>query len=176
MRDMCSLGLDFFYRNQNSDSVREVIQPNSNFGVLTDVENAKDGLAAYLHTFLEIWNDELAPDGEFTWRVLSPPSHAPLLAVCFQTRYKKNPLPKNANNATETWQGLLSKLEKDSLLKADTSRIFIDTFYRHVTDHEILFIKRNERRFWTCTAAREDAESSLIHLMNVEDAVSGGKR
>jgi hypothetical protein len=45
-----------------------------------------------------------------------------------------------------------------------------------VTDREILFIKRNERRFWTSTAAREDAESALTHLMNVEDALSGEKR
>jgi hypothetical protein len=52
--------------------------------------------------------------------------------------------------------------------------MFIDTFFRYVSDREILFIKRNERRFWTCTAAREDAESSLTHLMNLEEGVPGG--
>jgi hypothetical protein len=59
---------------------------------------------------------------------------------------------------------------------ADSSRIFIDTFFRGVSECEILFIKRNERRFWTRTAAREDAESALTYLMNREDVAQDGKR
>jgi len=176
VREMSLVGLDLFYRHQSSDAVSEVVRPNSSFGVLTDVEQADNGLAAYLRTFLEIWNDELAPDGEFTWRIFSPPSHAPLLAVAFTTRYKKDSLKKTAAGEDETWQKLLAKLEKTSLINGGTSRIFIDTFFRYVTDREILFIKRNERRFWTCTAAREDAESALTHLMNLEDTISEGKR
>jgi hypothetical protein len=176
VRDMCSSGLDLFYRHQNSDAVREVVRPNSSFGVLTDVEQAKNGLAAYLRTFLEAWNNELGPDGEFSWRIVSPPSNAPLLAVCFTTRYKRDPLPKSSGNEAEAWHKLLAKLARNSLTRADASRIYIDTFSRHVTDREILFIKRNERRFWTSTAAREDAESALTHLMNLEEAASGGKR
>jgi hypothetical protein len=64
-------------------------------------------------------------------------------------------------------------LNQDSLVHAATSRIFVDTFFRYVSDREILFIKRNERRFWTRTAAREDAESALTHLMNLEDGAPG---
>jgi hypothetical protein len=74
------------------------------------------------------------------------------------------------------WRNLLAKLEKDSLVPAGSSRIFIDTFFRHVSNHEILFIKRNERRFWTRTAAREDAESALTRLMNLEEVAPGGCR
>jgi len=133
-------------------------------------------LAAYLRTFLEVWNGELSPDGEFTWNILSPPSRAPLLAVCFTTQYKKNPLPKPTEDDANAWSKLLKGLGKDSLVPANNSRIFIDTFFRHVSDREVLFIKRNERRFWTRTAAREDAESALTHLMNSEDIASGGKR
>jgi hypothetical protein len=58
----------------------------------------------------------------------------------------------------------------------NSSRIFIDTFFRAVSEHEILFIKRNERRFWTRTAAREDAESALTQLINLEDVAQDGKR
>src|SRR3984893_11567404 len=70
-----------------------------------------------------------------------------------------------------------SLIERPTLLRitaptprpgARSSRIFIDTFFRHVGNQEILFIKRNEQRFWTRTAAREDAESTLTHLMHQE--------
>ena len=52
-------------------------------------------------------------------------------------------------------------------------RFFIDTFFRYVGDREIIFIKRNEQRFWTRTAAREDVELALTYLLNREDAALG---
>ena len=94
----------------------------------------------------------------------------------FTTRYKKDPVPNFLGNDADSWDNLFAKLEKDSLLPAGSSRVFIDTFFRHVSEREILFIKRNERRFWTRTAAREDAESALTYLMNLEELPPGGGR
>jgi hypothetical protein len=176
VREMCSIGLDLFYRHQKSDALREIVRPTRGFGTLPDLAQADDGLAAYLRTFLEVWNGELRPDGEFAWRILSPPSRAPLLAVCFTTHYKKNPLPKPTEDDGEVWRKLLTRLEEDSFIHASSSRIFIDTFFRHVSDREVLLIKRNERRFWTRTAAREDAQSTLAYLMNLENTSQGGKQ
>jgi hypothetical protein len=173
--EMCSVGLDLFYRHQESDAVLEIISPIKSFGRLSDVVQAEDGLAAYLRTFLEVCNVQLDPDGEFAWRILSPPSHAPLLAVHFTTHYKRNALPKPREDDAEAWRTLLTRLETDSLTHANSSRIFIDTFFRYISDREVLFIKRSERRFWTRTAAREDAESALVYWMNSEDAAQGGK-
>jgi hypothetical protein len=108
--------------------------------------------------------------------VLSPPSGAPLLAVSFTTRYMQDASPAAlSDTGAEAWSNVLAHLQQDSLVHGGSSRIFIDTFFRYVGDREILFIKRNERRFWTRTAAREDAESALAHLMNVEDVASGGQ-
>jgi N-6 DNA Methylase len=173
--EMCSVGLDLFYRNQKSDALQEALRPDGNIGVLEDVKDAKDGLAAYLRTFLEVWNNELEPDCEFVWHVVSPSSRAPLLMIQFIAKYKKNALTRPADGEAEEWHKILTRLEKDSRVRADSARIFIDTFFRYVSDHEILFIKRNEQRFWTHTAAREDAESALTNLMNLEDAAKGGK-
>ena len=47
------------------------------------------------------------------------------------------------------------------------SQIYTDTFFNYVGADEIVFIKRNEQRFWTDSAAYEDVESSLTHLMNI---------
>src|ERR1019366_562478 len=124
------------------------MQPVRSDGTLSDLSQAENGLSAYLRTFLEVWNAELAPDGEFAWHVLSPPSRAPLLAVCFTTRYKRDQrLVESPDHDPAAWSDVLSDLQQRSLVHAGTSRIFIDTFFRHVSDREILFIKRNERRF-----------------------------
>jgi hypothetical protein len=169
--EMCAVGLDLFYRNQKSDALREVVHPVNNIGTMADVSWADEGLSAYLRVFLECWNSELAPNGELVWRVLSPPSHAPLLAVSFATHYKTQPLPVVAKSEAQAWREALATLEQPSRVPVNSSRIFVDTFFRHVGDREILFIKRNERRFWTRTAAREDAESTLTYLMNLEDVI-----
>jgi Eco57I restriction-modification methylase len=167
VQEMCTIGLDLFYQNQKSQAVNETARPDRSTGGLADVSNAKIGLPAYLRVFLESWRRELGADGELVWQVLSPPSGAPLLAVSFVVADDKaSPLPTVSNGDAEAWRKVLAKLDRSSHIPAGSSRIFIDTFFRHVGDHEILFIKRNEQRFWTRTAAREDVESTLTFLMN----------
>lgn len=176
--EMCMIGLDLFYRNQKSDAVKEVGRPALSAGVLADVANAKAGLPAYLRVFLESWKRELGADGELAWQVLSPSSRAPLLAVSFTmhevTRETNAPVP--VRNDGEDWRSVVTKLDRLSRVPAAGKRIFIDTFFRHVGDREILFIKRNEQRFWTRTAAREDAESTLTYLMNQVRISASGDR
>jgi hypothetical protein len=41
---------------------------------------------------------------------------------------------------------------------------------RAVTEHDIIVIKRNERRLWTRTAAREDAEATLFQVIKKQQA------
>ena len=168
VREMCMVGLDLFYLNHESDAVMEVVRLARNSGTIADVAQAEDGLAAYLRVFLEWWNAELAPDGEFAWRVLSPPSGAPLLAVSFETRYPGNASAPfdTANDAA--WQEVLEKLAKYAHVSAGSSRIFTDTFFRVATEREILIVKRNERRFWTKSAAREDAEAATVSAMRLQ--------
>ena len=174
MCEFCTIGLDLFYRSLSSEALAEVVRPDRSVGTLPDVSDANAGLAAYLRVFLESWKRELGTDGELVWRVLSPPSRAPLLAVSFGIYDKMAPLPNGGEQ--EEWRNVLVKLEQASLVPAGGSRIFIDTFFRYVGDQELLFVKRNEQRFWSRTAAREDAESALTYLMNHDHiALSGGR-
>ncbi len=174
VHEMCTVGLDLFYRNQKSDALRTVTLPPRNFGSLPELSGEPGGLSAYLKCFLERWKIELAVDEDLGWRVLSPPSGAPLLGVAFEPRNTYATPFGERNNEQETWRALLARLATLSRIPADTSRFFIDTFFRYVSDREILFIKRNEQRFWTRTAAREDVESVLTHLMNREEVTFGG--
>ncbi len=169
VREMCSLGLDFFYRNQKSDAVEALAPPPRSWGTHTDVAHSDSGLGSYLRIFLQVWNAELEPDGELAWRVLSPPSGAPLLAVSFVTRFKNKPVAPPSDGDAEAWRKLLKKLDKDTRLLTGSSSVFTDTFFRLIGEREMVFIKRNEARFWTRTAAREDAEAALVRLMQDEE-------
>ena len=171
--ELCTGGLDLFYRKKNSAAAGEVARPDRSVGTLAAVSNARAGLPAYLRVFLESWKRELGSDGELAWRVLSPPSRAPLLAVAFSIYDKNAPLASDGDE--EEWRKVLAKLERWSQIPTGGARICVDTFFRYVGDQELLFVKRNEHRFWSRTAAREDAESALTYLMNHDHiALSGG--
>ena len=174
VEELCTVGLDLFYRNKNSEAVRYADRPDRNVGTLADVSNAKTGVPGYLRVFLESWKRELGSDGQLAWRVLSPPSQAPLLAVSFSICDENAPPPSGGDK--EEWRKVLAKLERSSQVPNGSSRIFLDTFFRYVGDQELLFVKRNERRFWSRTAAREDVESALTYLMNQDHIFSGGGR
>ena len=170
VREMCSLGLDLFYRDHESDAAKPLAPLARSWGTYQNVAQANSGMGAYLRTFLQVWNSELEPDGELAWRVLSPPSGAPLLAVSLTTRFKKEPVAAPSDTDAEAWAQVLEKLEEDTRIPAGSSAIFIDTFFRVIGEREMLFIKRNETRFWTRTAAREDAEAAMVVLMQKEQA------
>lgn len=161
--DMCETGLEFFYRHSQSHAVQPVeAYPSQIQGIIQDLPQRRDierGLEGYLYAFLDMWNDELEPDGEFRWRIIRPTKN-PMLAVVFTTQNKGSSLPE-LTSSDEEWTTVLDKVDK--LSKHCISRnIYLDGIIRRVTDTEIFIIKRNERRLWTRSLAREDAEATLL--------------
>jgi len=90
--------------------------------------------------------------------------------MSFTAHYKSDAVSQLGKDDTQAWREVLATLDRVSLGQVERSKIFVDSFFRYVSDTEILFIKRNERRFWSRTAAREDAESALTFLMNSQSA------
>jgi hypothetical protein len=166
--DEAVFDLNLFYENQKSAALKPVLLPHKSAGRLTDVQQAWKGLPSYLRTFLGSWGGNLNDDTEFVWRVLSPPSGAPLLAISFCTHFKSDEVSA-LDDLPLDWSAALAKLDGSSIVPMNSSRLFVDTFFRYISETEIIFIKRNEQRFWTKTAAREDAESAQTYLMNLAD-------
>lgn len=169
--DMCETGLEFFYRHSQSHAVQPVeTYPTQTQGTIRDLSQQRDierGLEGYLYAFLDMWNDELEPDGEFRWQIVYPP-HSPMLAVVLTTQYKGSALPQVTTPAKE-WPNVLEKIEKASNQKI-SQNIYLDGIVRKASDTEIFIIKRNERRLWTRSIAREDAEATLLQAIQLQKA------
>ena len=171
--EFCTVGLDLFYRNQKSAAVAEVIPPARDNGTSADLAGTESGLSAYLRTFLESWNQMVNEDIDLVWRVIRPPSRAPLLAVYFAT-YDEMRTSRDVG-VPRQWSNVLARLARASQTPAGSSHMLVDTFFRYVGDHDLLFVKRNEQRFWSRTAAREDAESTITYLMNQDEDSLGDR-
>lgn len=169
--DMCHIGLEFFYRHSKSQAVQKVeAHPKEAQGTIVDLPQRREverGVEGYLYAFLDMWNDEF-DDGELRWRVIQPKNN-PMLAVLFVTQWEGAPLPEIESSDDEEWERILLRCAEAS--RQPISRnIYIDGLVRIVTDTEIFIIKRNERRLWTRSQAREDAEATILQAMYLQEA------
>ena len=176
--DTCTIGLDFFYNGVKSAAIQKVESfPDRSQGLvenLTDESESQKGLEGYLHAFLQTWNRELQPDGEFFWRLIRP-AKIPMTAVVFTTKVKGIPLPDISVTDDEEWEEILDRCGK-TLLQPVSRNVYVDGMVRSVSDTEIIIIKRNERRLWTRSLAREDAEATLLQAIRLQEIAAGGNR
>ncbi|HUU83792.1 MAG TPA: N-6 DNA methylase [Phycisphaerae bacterium] len=177
VRDMCDIGLDLYYNHEGSDAAKPVVpdRPKQRAGTVSDLPTDEQGLEGYLRAFLGMWNREVQPDGEFRWQVIRPATNAPLLGVVFSTQYKDSPLPPLTDSDEAEWSSLLHRLNEGILTNWERSRFYIDGLVREVTDTDCIIIKRNERRHWTRSAAREDAEAALLQALRLQQATRGAR-
>ena len=160
-----------------SDAAKPLVpgRPGKSDATVVDLPRNERGLEGYLEVFLEAWNRELEPNGEVRWQVIRPSEDAPLLGVVFSTQYKATPLAPVADSDAAEWAKLLRRLDRGLLTSWQQSRFYIDGLVRVVTDTDCIIIKRNERRHWTRSAAREDAEVALLQALQLQQATRGAR-
>jgi len=86
-----------------------------------------------------------------------------MLAVVFQTRDVRASKPPESGDAP-LWHDVLERLA-DSLGTPLTASIRRNGTLRGVTDDSVVIAKRSEERLWTASAAREDAEATILQAM-----------
>jgi hypothetical protein len=135
-------------------------------GTAADVANQVDGsLDRYLSAFLGRWNRELPPSGEFSWSVFAAPGSA-MIAAVFETKEKNEPVSVLTEGGDRLWHAALDRLG-DSLPQPLTSSMRTSGFLRSVSDRSVVIVKANEARLWTASAAREDAEATILQAMRL---------
>ena len=174
IRDFCTYGLDLFYNSTHSNALKPIRLPSRKQGTinadaLTKSKGLPEGLEGYILVFLSIWNPELEPDGELSWRVVRSTGNAPMIGVIFSTKYKNQPIPVIKDTEESLWNEVLTKLGDNILYPYNSKKIYVDGMVRAVTDTEIFVIKRSETRLWTRSSAREDAEATLVQAMNLQN-------
>lgn len=181
VRDMCDIGLPFFYQGMKSLAVKPIRLPADfcRIGTWADIPKEREkqnSLHGYIAAFLEIWEPQLPPEGQFRWEIIQPATYSPMIAIIFYTEDKQHPLDLREINAVETWEDVLEKLSNASRHKLGSRSVYVDGMTRRVSENEVLIIKQNELRLWTRTAAREDAEATILQAMEIQRKLATGVR
>ncbi|MCP4157892.1 MAG: hypothetical protein GY757_59835, partial [bacterium] len=151
IRDFCDVTLPFFYA------------PFDSIGALPAVETTDlSWIELYIKVFCRRWNAFLGDNEELRAEVHTG-AHGNMVAVEFFPSDKGDPwnlVPKNDN-----WGYVLQQIGEALPHPMGSSQILLDGLVHVVSDSGIIVIKRNEKRFWTRSLAREDADAGLCKRM-----------
>jgi hypothetical protein len=141
--------------------------PIQRFGRAKDLSRDDPSpFARYLAAFLAQWNGQLeSHDGELNWR-LERDDRVRVVAAVFETQARGAADQEKNGLSSEDWRDALRRLGS-GLLHAEQPerRLYRDGIVRAVSDTAIVIVKRDDDRLWTASAAREDAEATLLQAM-----------
>jgi hypothetical protein len=151
VRDFCEITLPFFYQPITSSGGMPAISGKNSSSILE-----------YITIFCRRWNAYLDSDEEMR-ATIHIGAHENLLALEFYPADKDDPwelLPK-----TDSWRYILDNVSTALKHPMGTSRIIMENVVHIVSGNGIIVIKRNEKRFWTRSIAREDADVTICKRM-----------
>ncbi len=151
IRDFCEVTLPFFYRPFDSLGSMQAVKRSD----LSWIEN-------YIHNFCLRWNAYLGSDEEMRGEV-HVGAHDNMLAVEFYVADKGDSYDLKVKD--NSWSSVLDQIGEVLPQPMGVSKIILDGFVHVVSDSGIILIKRNEKRFWTRSLAREDAEATICKRM-----------
>jgi hypothetical protein len=144
--------------------------PASSTGRAADLSTeVSSGISRYMWTFLEIWNAHLDEGGEFSWQIhRDEPSG--ILATVFETQMRDDGIENVDLHADEaSWSAVMQRLG-ETLTRERAASLRSHGVIRVVTDSAIIIVKRDERRLWSATTGREDAEATTVQAMCLQPA------
>jgi hypothetical protein len=152
IRDLCQTTLEFFYDGIGSLAVKS---PNIEW------------LKAYHSAFLECWAGRLQPKGIQLGTKIYAPHHGLLCGMAFEL----NEIDKLSQQPAITEDGGLQiwyrQLSRD-LRREWTEGIYVDRVVKEITETGMFLLKRAERRLWTRSQARQDAQELLTEVFKLE--------
>ncbi len=150
IRDCCEVTLPFFYK------------PFDSIGTTLAVDGGNyTWMEQYTRIFARRWQPYLG-DNEDMRAELHLGAHGNMVAVEFY--------PADNNDLwdlvpRDDWGYVLEQLSSVLPIPMGTSQIVLDGMVHVVSNRGIIIIKRNEKRLWTRSLAREDADSTLAKQM-----------
>jgi len=151
IRDCCEVTLPFYYQPIKSLGADPALEVND----FTWIEK-------YVHIFCRRWNAYLA-DGEEMRAEIHIGMHKNMVAIEFYPADKGDPW--SLVPADDSWAHILEQIGASLPKSMGTSGIILDSIVQFISNDGIIIIKRNEKRFWTRTLAREDADATILKRM-----------
>jgi len=152
VRDLCQVTFEFFYKSSKSQPAKPP---------------ALDRLKDYCDAFLETWRERLASQGKELEAQIYAPYRGLLVGISFDLKDLGTAVTHKPIIDDSEWQIWFKRLCK-TLRKEYSAGIYIDSIVKVLHDSSMLIVKRAERRLWTKSQARQDAQELLTEVFKLE--------
>jgi len=152
VRDLCQVTLEFFYEGVDSKATKPP--------AIAQLEEYRD-------VFLQVWQERLASKGKELEARIYAPHHGLLVGVSFDLKDSGTAVHHASITDNSEWQRWFRRLSQ-SLLEEYARRIYIDRVVKELSESSMFIIKRAQRRFWTKSQARRDAQELLTEVFRLE--------
>jgi hypothetical protein len=122
-----------------------------------------DPLRSYLAVFDSAWSPQLGDRAKLAPRFWTDRG-ARVIAAVFEL-VDPGARPSVQADDERRWTAVLDDFRPTLRREADADQLVSYGMMRAVSDRAVLVVKRNERRLWTQTAAREDAEATIAQAL-----------
>lgn len=152
VRDCCEVTLPFYYQPIESLGADPATKANDS----TWVEE-------YIHIFCRRWNAYLGEEEEMRAEIHLG-MHENMVAIEFYPADNADPWNLHPMD-DDPWGRILERIGASLPYPLETSGVILDGIARVISNDGIIIIKRNEKRFWTRSLAREDADATILERM-----------
>jgi hypothetical protein len=156
VRDFCEITLPFFYKPLDCSGSSVAIHREDPSWIFDN----------YINVFARRWNAYLPEDLEIRAHVFIG-AHETMIGVEFFPSDKSDCW--SLIDHDYSWAYVLEQMGENLSYPSSTSQIITEGVVYSVSDDSLIVIKRNEKRFWTRSIAREDAEITLFKRMIATD-------
>jgi hypothetical protein len=130
-------------------------------------QDSNDVVSRYLQTFLRQWNGLLRErDAHLGWEVVRD-SNVPVTAAVFRVLGADTDTPPESALPSR-WREVLGQIAAAEPDQEGDERLYREGLIRAVSDDGIVIVKRDEARLWTRSAARDDAEATVLQAMRLQ--------
>lgn len=176
IRDRCRYDIGYYYDKDESEAMRQVLGfADFLSGTIEDVKSS-DKSPGSIHAYLDALYDTVTPllkkDTTISHTVVRSrglnsdrSEWADLVAVVFNLNEGEKAV-ENAKKQLRDWQDVIKLLHENARQDIEQS-VRIEHFVRIVSQNYLFIVKRNERRLWSRTAAREDARALFVQSQAV---------
>jgi hypothetical protein len=173
VRDICNVEMPYHYLHAKSAAVAPILLAPSQqlgfadslFSLLPDEQPLE--VDEYIEVFVDYWNRALGQSGKLVTGPVRAPRNSPMLGISFYLSTGGED-PHWMNGPVEDLEAFINAFAVDALVPFRTERIYVDGMMRFIGQHSLLVVKRNESRLWTRSRARQDAEATLVQVMNLQ--------
>lgn len=163
VNDFWEMNHSLFWKGSDAEGVRPIVRPAKVQGLTDNLSDLPAEFKNYIGAFVEALTQRSGQHRKWWWSI-GGSDRFDVVALEFRPIDQKNP-SQITTVETAAWEEVLTHRSLSKQLGSARSAFLAGKAIRVSSDKGFIIAKENERRNWSATVGREDAEAVSLHFL-----------